>query len=89
VAIQPTAGASDLHLGNKLLLFRNSHRPYIDVKQPINELATVNVGEVMQQQAAGAPLASAGAAAWGGGGRVAGCASATDRALTGRQKNAM
>jgi dCTP deaminase len=34
--IQPSS--VDLHLGNQLLLFRNSHRPYIDVKQPIDEL---------------------------------------------------
>ena len=34
--VQPSS--VDLHLGNKLLLFRNSHRPYIDVKQPIDEL---------------------------------------------------
>jgi dCTP deaminase len=34
--VQPSS--VDLHLGNKLLLFRNSHRPYIDVKQPVDEL---------------------------------------------------
>jgi dCTP deaminase len=34
--VQPSS--VDLHLGNQLLLFRNSHRPYIDVKQPIDEL---------------------------------------------------
>jgi dCTP deaminase len=34
--VQPSS--VDLHLGNKLLLFRNSHRPYIDVRQPVDEL---------------------------------------------------
>ena len=34
--VQPSS--VDLHLGNRLLLFRNSHRPFIDVKQPIDEL---------------------------------------------------
>jgi dCTP deaminase len=34
--VQPSS--VDLHLGNKLLLFRNSHRPYIDVKDPVDEL---------------------------------------------------
>jgi dCTP deaminase len=34
--VQPSS--VDLHLGNQLLLFRNSHRPFIDVKQPVDEL---------------------------------------------------
>ncbi len=34
--VQPSS--VDLHLGNKLLLFRNSHRPYIDVRQPVDDL---------------------------------------------------
>ena len=34
--VQPSS--VDLHLGNRLLLFRNSHRPYIDVRQPVDEL---------------------------------------------------
>ena len=34
--VQPSS--VDLHLGNRLLLFRNSHRPYIDVQQPVDEL---------------------------------------------------
>ena len=34
--VQPSS--VDLHLGNKLLLFRNSHRPFIDVRQPVDEL---------------------------------------------------
>jgi dCTP deaminase len=34
--VQPSS--VDLHLGNKLLLFRNSHRPYIDVREPADDL---------------------------------------------------
>jgi dCTP deaminase len=34
--VQPSS--VDLHLGNQLMLFRNSHRPYIDVRQPVDEL---------------------------------------------------
>lgn len=34
--VQPSS--VDLHLGNKLLLFRNSHRPFIDTREPVDEL---------------------------------------------------